>query len=352
MNESRNDFVAAHIGKYGLTGSNTIHNDPKYPKLERNNRLNFSRQNHFVWGYNGEQYTNRRSSTCMGDTDYRRLRNTGSVLPLDACLIDIAEQVCRKNRNEGVVIVNRGRFEDYAFVDAFRQATPHVYQIILDEGGTPLYEHDPYVPAIPFELESDYMRNVIASVVPWLRTKSRDVILDVAMTRNRYLGDTLVFPSRMKFVNHNFDGDQACGPAYWALCDSEEDTALMRYSCFEPDTQYIHANMGLWSPDLIASQLTHDALKDCFARNDIGTADEATDEMWRSVSPFKEQFTNYPTWWNQLDSYIEEEHDNGKYDEKWYTPVHRLHRRLGIPFEDEKTVQTYGTVDLDHGTLI
>jgi len=124
--------------------------------------------------------------------------------------------------------------------------------------------------------------------------------LDIAISRGIGYDESLIYPTRMNFVNHNHDGKQSCGPANWALCDAEEDTALMRYSWYESHTNIsnLTANVATWSPELIASQLDHPELRECMTGNGAN-ADLATENMWKSLSPKNYECTDRPSWWKK-----------------------------------------------------
>jgi len=244
-------FIADNIQKYGLAGSNTPHNEPKFPRLQGSSALYFSKKNHFVWGYNGDSYTNRRSSSCMYYTDYIKQPSTGSILSLDRSLVDIAEQM-RKSIGEwnNVMIVNRGRFEDYAFIEACKEAKVKFNQVILRYGRKWATPFDMVVPFSTVHITPERLIDTARVVVPWLRTKSIDVIQDIAISR-LMTEERLIYPTRMRFVNHNHDGEKVCGPAYWALCDAEEDTALLRYDFFKEGMTRLTTNLATWSPELM-----------------------------------------------------------------------------------------------------
>lgn len=342
-------FIISHINRYGLTGSNTAQNKPMFPKLSGGSPLHFSKNNHFVWGYNGYGYQNRRSSTCMYFTDYLKQKSTGSVLSLDRSLVDIALQLDDQySAWDAVYVVNRGRFEDYAFIEACKEANAQFHQLVVRYNGENQYHATPYDPAVPhssFYVTPDMLRDVAQSVVPWLRTTSLDTILDIAISRNMGYDESLIYPSRMKFVNHNHDGERSCGPANWALCDAEEDTALMRYSWFGEHTNMsnLTANLATWSPELIASQLDHPELRNCMT-GDGANADLATENMWKGVSPEQYEFTDRPNWWAEVQEEIIEMHDGGKHNEKWYTPLHRLLNTMDVTYPQEVADDSYGTV--------
>ena len=343
------EFIASHIQEYGLAGSNTTQNDPKYPRLQGGSPLYFSKNNHFVWGYNGQSYRNRRSSTCMYFTDYLKQKSTGSVLSLDRSLVDIAEQLLDEYAAwDTVYVVNRGRFEDYATIEACKEAGTKFHQLVVKYEGESPYHAIPYDSAVPhssFYVTSDMLLEVAQGVVPWLRTTSLDTILDITISRNMGYDESLIYPSRMKFVNQNHDGERACGPANWALCDAEEDTALMRYSWFEGHTNIsnLTANLATWSPELIASQLDHPELKNCMVGNGAN-ADIATENMWKSITFKNYECTDRPSWWEEVQEEIIELHDNGKHNEKWFTPLYRLLDRVGVSYPYEVADESYGTV--------
>ncbi len=329
-------FIAANIQKYGLTGSNVTPNDAKHPKLSGNGVLYFSKDNHFVWGYNGKSYTNRRSSSCMYFTDYLTPRYSGTILPLDATLIDIAEQLYKEFGC--ITVVNRGRVEDIAFVHACFAAEIDFEQIVVDySGGFPynpdLHQHPhqyPNVGVSPMsfvEVTPDLILDTARIVTDWLRTKSIDVIQDIAIARSTT--NKLVYPSRMNFINHNSDDGTPCGPAYWALCDAEEDTALLRYGWYDEGMSHLAvANLATWHPDLMLSQLHDPILRKCLL-TDAANASHATDMMWQNVTPVSVPPREKPEWWDAVQDEINRMHDGGKCNEKWYTPVQNMGATYG-----------------------
>jgi hypothetical protein len=147
-------------------------------------------------------------------------------------------------------------------------------------------------------------------------------------------------------VNHNNDGKEKVGPTNWALCDAEEDTALMRHNWFDNGRTHIVANLATWSPELMASQLNDVNLKQWMSGpgNFEANADEAMQALWQSVSPFVDPECDSPIWWNDTQEYIDSIHDKGKCNEKWYTPLNRLVDRLGISYPFSVVDESYGVV--------
>ena len=349
IKQKANRFIAANIQTFGLNGSNVTHNTPKHPRLLGGVPLYFSKNNHFVWGYNGNSYASRRSSSCMYFTDYLKQKFTGSVLPLDRSLVDIAEQLVDDYAAwDDVFIINRGRFEDFAFIEASKKAGTKFKQLVVRYAHEGHYQSIPLDPAVPhhtFHVTPDCLLDTARVVVPWLRTKSIDTILDITIARSMEFEESLIFPSKMKFVNNNHDGIHACGPPNWALCDAEEDTALLRYRWYDETSgvNLLTTNLATWSPELIASQLDHPEMRRCMM-SAAPDADGATRNMWKSVSPQKYEFTDKPDWWESVQEEINEMHDGGKYNEKWITPLPRLLDRVGVKYPQEVIDGSYGTV--------
>lgn len=342
MKRMANKFIKKHIAEYGLDGSNVTHNDLKYPELGGSGILFFSKENHFVWGYNGESYINRRSSSCMYFTDYLKQRNTGSILSLDRSLVDIAEQM--NSHYPSFSVVNRGRLEDYAFVEACRDAGVTFDQTVLTYDGQLPYEINASVNFTLMDITAELLMNVADVVVPWLRTRSISIIQDIAIARA--FDDQLVYPSRMHLVNHNHDGEKSCGPANWALCDEEEDTALVRYDWLEDGKTHVTPNLATWSPELMASQLNDHEFKKWIAGpgRTAPNSSDAMEDMWQRVSPFPLQSYKLPDWWDDVQGHIDSIHDKGKCNEKWFTPLHRLLDRLDVSYPIGVADESYGTV--------
>lgn len=305
-----------------------------------------------MWGYNGNYLRSRRSSTCMYFTNYTKQSNTGSVLSLDRSLVDIAEQINKFFIGRTLVVVNRGRVEDHAFIEACKQLNEmrdplgiEIEQIVLSYDGKIQYGFDSRVKFTIMDITPSLLLNTAGLVVPWLRTSSIDVVQDIAVARA--FGDNhtqLVYPSKMKFANHNHDGTNVVGPANWALRDAEEDTALMRYDWFNDNgiMMCTTTNLATWSPELIASQLNNTYMQHCLMGNTKANANYATDKMWGSVSPIPYSFTEVPEWWEDIEYQIVRMHDGGKHNEQWYTPLPRLLDIVGIPHTVRN--ESYGTV--------
>ena len=334
-------FIESHISAFGLTGYNAPVYDQKFPIMMGSSVFHFSKENHFVWGYDGKSCRNRISSTCMYFTNYQKLPYTGSILPLSSALVDIAEQV-NKAYPDHLFIVNRGRYEDYAFVDACQETNLPFTQVLISYDGNIEYEYDPYMPSVICNVSQDSLLSMAENVVPWLRTSSINVLLDIFISTQ--FGEHLVYPSRMKFVNHNYTDEGPCGPANWALCDEEEDTALMRHDWFCASPTHVIPNLATWSPELMASQLNDPHLIKCLTSNATATAEEATREMWKSVSPIDQEFDMLPEWWEETQEAIRDIHDGGKHNEHWYTPLHRLLPKLGVTYPVDMQDHTYGQV--------
>jgi hypothetical protein len=337
--QKADQFIAKNIAEFGFRGTNLTHNEAKHPELSGNDVLYFSKDNHFVWGYNGKSYINRRSSSCMYFTDYLKPRNTGSILPLDATLIDVAEQLQKEFGRFSVV--NRGRVEDIAFIHACYEAGVEFNQLAVEYRDDPAYTSD-YDRNDTMTITPDMLLDTANIVTQWLRTKSLDAIQDITIARKTT--NKLVYPSRLNFVNHNFGVDTPCGPAYWALCDAEEDTALLRYGWYDEGMSHITvANLATWYPSLMASQLNDPILKKCL-EGDTADAHLATDRMWRSVCPTHFNQRANPEWWNAVQNEINHMHDGGKCNEKWYTPLHHLLDTMDISHLPPTTEEAYGTI--------
>jgi len=324
--QKADQFISSKIDEFGFGGSNFTHNEAKHAALSGINNLFFSKNNHFMWGYNGESYINRRSSSCMYFTHYRKPRNTGTVLPLGAMLMDVAEQLQKEFGRFSVV--NRGRVEDIAFVHACYEAGVEFDQLAIDYRDDPAYTSD-YDRNGTMTLTPSMLLDTAGIVTQWLRTKSIEAIQDITIARNTTA--KLVYPSRMNFVNHNSDAGNPCGPAYWALCDAEEDTALLRYGWYDEGMQHIAvANLAIWAPELMASQLDDPIMKRCLM-SDTANAVSATDNMWRNVCPTHFHQRDNPVWWDAVQDEINHMHDGGKCNGIWYTPLYEM-------------TDTYGTI--------
>ena len=342
MNPEVEKFIHDHTHQYGLMGTNITHNPPKYPELENmHSAYEPTRDNWFHYGYNGKFFGNRRSSTCMYFTEYRQANYEGSLLPLREELVVAARSV--HDRYGPVTVINRGRAVDYAVVQAFADAKVTFFQKVICFDGEPTKY--PFVGhASGIDIYEQDMIDAAGVLVPWIRTRSAANVLDMALA-SRISGQCLVFAGGLHLINHHHDGLDPCGPPNWALDDSEEDTALMRYGMFCEDPICMVPDFTRWSPQLVASQIGEVLPWVLGPGLNENNAYEATRKMWLDVSPFPEQAYPMPDWWDSIQGWVDEVHDKGKCNEKWHTPLPRLLERLNIPAHEElSNVRTYGEV--------
>ena len=340
MKEKADRFIAENVKQYGLLGTNIAHNEAKYPHLSGSGNLMFSQDNHFVWGYNGNTFNNRRASTCMYFTDYLH-EHKGQIMPLDVELVVAARQWY--DTFGEFYVVNRGRLMDYAVVEACRTAGVKFTQLVEMLDGELLFPIDARVNTISVNVTEQNLLDVADSVVPWLRTRSVSVIKDIFLSR--VTAERMVFGSGLHLVNHNAVGNESVGPANWALCDAEEDTALLRHDfAYNGPTHVICA--GVWSPGMVAAQLNDHGFKAWMAGpgNHAANSFEATLQMWQRVSPMQMKAFKLPDWWWNIQARIDELHDKGKCNEKWFTPLHRLLDRIGVRYPFSVQDESYGTV--------
>jgi len=348
--KNADDFIEANHEAFGLNGSNVVHNPQLYSEIEGDNIRIYSKDNHFKWGYNGEFFNTRHSSSSMYFTDYGKLPYTGTTLPVDLMLVHIIEELKKYYfSDEKISVINRGRYEDYAFVHACQEARVDFNEISIeyedDENASGNITLDEETNTLKITRESLLL--TAAMINGWSRIKSLKVIQDILIYRKA--GGNLVFPSRLHFVNHNYDIDRACGPRYWSLADAEQDTTLMRYHWLNGETnlsadrKLALTNLGIWSPELIHSQLCEPIMKQCFM-SDNKDSEMATDLMWQSCCPAHVEPLKLPDWWDETEKLIGTYHDGSKFNEVWYTPLHRLAQHYELPYVDEQTERTYGSV--------
>ena len=334
------DFIAENIERYGLTGTNVTPNPPKYPELKGSGILFFTDRNHFTWGYNGNTYNFRRSSSDIYFTDYF-YDVKDKILPFDEALVNAAGEM--HDHFGGFAVVNSGNVQSYAFADACRRARVGFVQLVVTYDGVLPYPVDGRVQTVTMNITERLMRDVADEVVPWLRTRNIGVIQDIAIARA--FTDHVVFPGSLHLVNHNSVNGERVGPPNWALQDSEEDSALMRWDYFQDGPTKVMPDISRWSPELMASQLNDPLFKAWLAGTNDSNSFMAMRSMWSGASPIGPQVYAMPDWWPDVMDHIDSLHDKGKCNEKWYTPLPRLLEQFSIHMPYEIADESYGTVE-------
>ena len=328
MNEKADEFILDNTATYGLRGTNTTHNPPKWSQLRGHTDVFHTLGNHFEWGYNGHgPVKNRLSSTCMYYTDF--CMNGGpsdEIQTLSMEMLKAAEQLGELYGH--FVVLNRGRVEDYALVDACFHASVDFTQVVLNFNGDVVYPYDGRAPTTVLNVREHYLTELADLVVPWVRARTAKSLMEMFVLRAMD-GRQVIIPGSMHLIDHNFK----VGPANWALLDCEEDTAVARYDYFETGAAHLVHNMAYWSPELMAAQIRHQLCNGIlpYLEENFNTG---MYQMWKSLAPLDNAKYEMPYWWDNVQAHIDTIHDGGKSNEKWFTPLPALLDMLHIDHKD------------------
>jgi hypothetical protein len=347
MKKQALEFIHKNNKTYGLMGSNIQHNPPKYQALTNGSGLGFSKDDHWAWGYNGISFNSRVSSTCMYWTDYTINGGPESdvIQSMQTAMrnaLTALEQQCIRHVSK-LLIVNRGRMEDYAAVEQARISDIPFQQVVLNFNDKVNYSYDGRVNTIVLDMDEQFLLETINDTVPWLRCRDINTIINIAILNVFDVGYQVVFPNTLSLMNHNWIPSGFAGPINWALEDMEEDSALAKYIWFNERNFDCIPNLAVWSPDLMQAQLGNieNELIDCTEQY----ADGIMKSKWLSLSPFKEENIESTEWLKNSQDRINELHDGGKSNEKWYTPLPALLDTLRIEHNYGKIYdEAYGSV--------
>lgn len=308
--EDSNGFLSDNVDKYGLTGTNTTFNPDKYPQLD--NKFGFfSKDNHFVFGYNGKYFNNRKSSSCIFYTSYgETLSEPITYNPLEEQLLNDVEDITSVVNPKKIAVFNDGTSQASSLCHMVSFVDPDAVQIIPEyakyrSNGSLNNTQYLDIPGVINEKILDY------AVV---RTRSIANVLKI-MAVDQFADYCILFPGSLRIMNHNMVDGKECGPPNFSVCDTEEDMAVLRYVAHHKhDAQVIL--MDRWSPSSVASQLY------CYDywNTEVGS-NEYKDNIYSG---------NYlpATMKNALQLLIDANHDKAKYNESWFTPVSRMFEKF------------------------
>lgn len=304
----------------------------------------FTRDNHFVYGYNGSTFNCRSASTCMYFADY--IFEPKRALSIYDELEHTAREMAEQYGRFGIKI--SGLPIQYALADACRRVDVDFFQIVTQQSWMtePYYPYDGRNQTVTVLADDKMLEDMVPEVVGITRSTSSGTLMKAFLSR--VFVDPVVFGSGLTFSNMHHDGENAVGPEHWVLVDSEEDTAICRWWMNEGMTG-CHGT-ARWSPELMASQLRQ-ALR-FFATPNGRSDDYWTDfyyfGLWEApVQLTRDVDQQFYDWQANLEAMMKEEHDGGKHNEKWLTPVGTLYKSLGVapPFDLEGDIEDiYGAV--------
>ena len=245
-----NDFVARNRTQYGVLGSNNrVAADLERPPLP-NRCQRFTREDHFKFGFDGEEFGGRISSAAKYWVEYGAPErgHRGFEVELTAALEEIRDDV-------GTFSVSASCSYIISAVAAISQRCRwQMSQVVVDiEGFRPVL-FDDRIPVqrvlVSWESFAKYaleFATVAGCSDAWLALEA----FHGAVSKVTHIYDG----AEIRILNNNFDepSKTIVGPPDWTLVDNEKYTAIDRYLIAQRRrgvTQILR-----WSPELIAAQI-------------------------------------------------------------------------------------------------
>lgn len=326
--EDSESFLSDDVAKYGLTGTNTTFNPDRYPELDSKFGF-FSKDNHFVFGYNGNHFNNRKSSSCIFYTSYgETIAEPPQYNPLEEQLLIDVEDIISTVHPKKIAIFNDGTAQATSLCNMVSFLEPDAVQIVPDFSK---YRHNGSLPNLQTLRILGVINDRISDYAV-VRTRSIPNVLKM-MAVDQFMDYCILFPSSLRIINHNTINGRVCGPPNFAVCDTEEDMAVLRYVAhYKHDVQVIL--MDRWSPSSVASQLY------CY---DYFKSDISDSESDNSIYSGKYLPT---TMENAFRILIDGQHDKAKYNESWFTPVSRMFEKFlpDVEYPEHMKNLEYGKV--------
>ena len=239
---TKSKFIEDNIKKYGLNGTNFIHNPIEHTyDFSYKNQI-WTRDNYLKWGYNGECYNLRKSSTCVFWVDYGK----------------IEAEVENNWYEETTKAVSEiyDKFGKFA-IQTLNKSSQYIISA-ADNLGIP-YEK---VKAVD---NKDLMQNFADTV----KCKSPKIIL--SMTAELLTDLPIIYSSQSNLLlNQNYCEvkSKGVGPVNWNLVDNEKYFSINRW-LMKTNRPGI-PNFWKWSPELVLSDIwvsEYDIISSFFDRN-------------------------------------------------------------------------------------
>ena len=336
------EFIKLHIEQFGLNGTNTRKNPPVgFPSFTDSSDFKLKNPDSVKFGYNGQVFNWRESSTCMFWVDYGNYPS-----PPDLFINELAhslEAISRKQKSFSIPF----------FGTSFSQ--------ILQES---LAKTDlNYVISLPacsdceeLNFEAEFNRVNDGSQVEkiifrkeefetFLRQMAEDVrCVDPIIGFSAFIGSRskhlhIYYSAWPQIRDENFDtvAGYAVGPANWSVVDNESDFAIARYLMKTKSDGVF--NLFYAYPKLIASILNEPSFRKWLKESSLPQSRQPISQLYPSSSRIAaneyleklraELLAKYP-----------------KANEAWLTPLNRLVEKMGIQydFEYHQNEDIYGVV--------
>lgn len=345
-------FVLKHHPVYGLNGSNTTKNPgADFPSARKDRSLHFSVNDHFKFGYNGDVFNFRDSSTCMYWAEYDVPRRPIHSIARE--MTSAAEELLNLSKNPAFVYT--GSPYSRAVLSAL-SLTLKPFRVVL-----PRNESFKGLEAALSEDLSKFSANKCAVEPRDFTWSNFEIFLDRYAVEIRGVDPLIAFSiflnptgdaefiyeahgPRVRDQNWDRGRGHSIGPVNWCLEDRESDTEAARYLM-------VHRVGGwpnfFWTTPEIYPSIFRDHVSQAGAR-DIGP-DGPSLEV--SVLASFGLGAECPPAWASLSQHLASfesrlEARSPKAREVWLMPVDRLMARWKLePFDaNSKNEEVYGSV--------
>ncbi len=357
------NFIKLHLEKYGLNGTNTQKNPPaNFPVWSaKTSEKQLSQITGVKFGYNGQVFNWRESSTCMFWVDYG---NESGALPttfLSECLKAV-DQIA--NRYSTFSIPFLGSTFSQVLLSIVSE-TQHNYRITIPACLD--------CPALNFESEFNSKINfdrkyttLVETIefseeefVAFLREMTAEVrCADPIVAFSAFIGARSQFAQVYhspwpEIRDENFDivGNKAVGPSNWNVVDNESHFAIARY-LLKKNKEGIH-NLFYSYPNIFFAILNEAVWKQWIKKAMEDSDRQSSSENFLNGKFLAEYFPNLyePTSWisgiSHLLKFKEELLQHyPKANEAWLTPLYRLieKRKIHYDFQLNLNESIYGLV--------
>ncbi len=357
-------FIKLHLEQYGLNGTNTQKNPPaQFPVFTAPLDFKIKNNEHVNFGYNGQVFNWRESSTCMFWVDYGKFENRAGnfVSEMDRSLKIIAKNsktfsvpffgsnfsqilcllLAKTSQNYKICVPACTDFDALNFVEEF---------LALYNKSSTSYQKIEKIEFRKQEFEtflSDMTKQVrcadpIAAFSTFIGTRS---------------AHPHIYQSPWPHIrDENFDtiSGHAVGPSNWSVVDNESNFAVTRYLMKNrldgiPNLFYSY-------PGILAALFNEPDWKSWLKESSSSLSRQANADKFISEKFLRTLFpeVRYSNSWAAANEYFEnfKEELLAKYpkaNEAWLTPLNRLIEKMGINYDFKfcQNEEIYGTVFSD-----
>lgn len=355
------NFISPHIEKYGLNGTNTQKNPSQgWPSFNHNPLPQLSKNNHFQFGYNGDAFNWRESSTCMFWTQYGNV--SSKVLPFREELFLSVNELPTYN---GVSISFLG--SEISFF---------LSQLILLSTQRPIITLPRCLDKTGLDFEGQLMSSQLAKTHPNLDSQFEFIdfqwsefeeflekISRQVRCADPYLAFSIFIGSKSqslhiyegywpKICDQNYDksANSAVGPAYWCLEDYEGETSVAKFLIANnlrgvPDIIRYRPEIlaSIFLSSTFKSWISETSTENRGAESGLLFTKLLTEELNFHVQKFS-VFDDLKSLLSTYESALIK--NNPKSNEVWLTPLHRLmdHLNVDSSYLNIEAKEIYGKV--------